>query len=136
MRDEVIQELINTGKITQEAVDEARVKTDSVLQACAFAMHTLLCNKEHAQDPDMLLQPAIKKCKWYLESDVLKDYWSAPEHSIWLRRTLVVMREQEITEPEMMRAFLQRLSEVVADVRSLISWYPKSFRLLKEAIGE
>ena len=54
MSEDVIKELIKTGKISQDIADEARVKVDKTLQACAFALHTLMCNKEHEQDMKVL----------------------------------------------------------------------------------
>lgn len=129
MSEDVIKELIKTGKISQDIADEARVKVDKTLQACAFSLHTLMCNKEHEHDMKVLLQPT-KKCVWYLE-DQIENYWSAPDHSFWLDRTLEIMKEQEITESEAMREFLERLAKVTSEVRDLIAEYPKSFELLE-----
>lgn len=130
MSEDVIKRLIATGKTTQGEVDEARVKVDKTLQACAFSLHTLMCNREHEENPEMLLQPRIKGCNWYIE-DTLECEWDAPDHSFWLGRTLEVMREQEITESEAMREFLERFAKVTSEVRDLIAEYPKAFELLE-----
>ncbi|GAF91210.1 unnamed protein product [marine sediment metagenome] len=133
MSEDTLKELIRTGKLTQEAADEARVKVDKTLQACAFALHSLMCNKEHEQSVEMMLQPTTKKCKWYIE-DTLEFGWDAPDHNFWLLKTVEIMREQEIDGSEEMRVFVKRLSNVVAEVRGLIDWYPNSLRLLEEII--
>ena len=130
MSEDVIKELIKTGKISQEIADEARVKVDKTLQACAFSLHTLMCNKEHEENPEMLLQPTVKKCMWYAEEHLATE-WDAPDHSFWLGRTLEIMREQEITESEAMREFLERFAKVTSEIRDLIAEYPKSFELLE-----
>ena len=129
MSEDTLKELIRTGKLTQDIVDEARVKVDKTLQACAFALHALMCNKVHEHNPEMLLQPGTNKCLWYAESDVLEDCWNAPDHSLWIERTLEAMKEQEITEPEVMKEFLQKFAEVS-------TWYPKSFKLLEEVVKD
>jgi len=138
MSEDIIKELIRTGQVTQEAVDQTRVKVDKTLQACAYTLHTLMCNREHENNPEKahgLIREQTEKCLWYAEES-LEATWDAPEHSLWLRRTLEVMKEQEITEPEVMKEFLRKLTEVSVAVNDLIAWYPKSFRLLEEIANE
>ena len=131
MSEDVIKELIRTGKLTQEAVDQTRAKADKTLQACAFTLHTLMCNREHESNPEMLLQPNSGKCRWYVEEQ-LDAMWSAPEHDYWLDKTVKTMKEQEISESEVMKEFLQKLTEISVAVNDLFAWYPKSFKLLEE----
>lgn len=131
MSEDVIKELIRTGKLTQEAADNARVKVDKTLRACAFTLHTLMCNKGHEENPEMLHQLGTGKCMWYVEQS-LELMWDAPAHNFWLGRTLEVMKELEITDSEAMKEFLQKFTEVTTGVSDLIAWYPKSFRLLEE----
>jgi len=131
MSEDILKELIRTGQVTQEAVDRTRMKVDKTLQACAFTLHTLMCNKEHEEDPEMLLQPGSGKCRWYVEEH-LDTTWSTPEHVRWLDKTVKVMRELEISESDDMREFLRKLTEVSAAVNDLITQYPKSFKLLEE----
>lgn len=137
MSEDTLKELIRTGKLTQEVADEARVKVDKTLQACAFALHTLMCNKEHEQDMKVLAtthyRVVAKKCLWYLE-DQTENCWDAPDHNFWLTKTVEVMREQEIDGSEETRVFLEKLSEAVVHVTELTRWYPKSLRLLEEIL--
>lgn len=139
MSEDVIKELIRTGKLSQGIADEARVKVDKTLQACAFTLHTLMCNKEHENNPEKahgLIRVQTEKCLWYAEES-LEAMWDAPDHNFWLGKTLEIMKEQEISESEVMKEFLQKLTEVSVAVNDLIAWYPKSFRLLEEiAKGE
>ena len=133
MSEDMLKELIRSGKITQEIADEARVKVDKTLQACAFALHTLMCNKEHEQSVEMMLQPTTKKCNWYIE-DTLELEWDAPDHNFWLMKTVEIMREQEIEGSEEMKEFVQEFTQVVIGVKDLIGRYPQAFRLLEEVI--
>jgi len=80
----------------------------------------------------MLFQPTTEKCMFYVESDVLDDCWDAFDHNLWLKKTIRVMKEQEIADPEVMKEFLQKLTKVSMDARQFINQYPESFRLLEE----
>jgi len=133
MSEEVIKELIKTGVISQDIADEARVKADKTLHACAFALHTLMCNKEHEQSVEMMLQPTTKKCNWYME-DTLELSWDAPDHNFWLTKTVEVMREQEIEDTEAMRVFLKHMTSAIKEIREEIKWYPNSLRFLEEVL--
>lgn len=133
MNDDTLNELIRSGHVTQEIADQARIKVDKTLQACAFALHTLMCNKEHEQDPAARPTGWVKRCNWYVE-DALELEWDAPDHNFWLTKTIEVMREQEIDGSEEMRVFVKRLSETVEEARGMLKWYPKSIRLLEEIL--
>ena len=133
MSEDVIKELIRSGKISQEIVDEVRVKVDETLQACAFMLHALMCNKEHEQHVETMLQPTTRKCLWYVE-DALVCEWDAPDHNFWLIKMVEIMREQELDGSEEAKVFVKHLAKAVDHVRGLLDWYPNSFGLLEEII--
>ena len=133
MSSEVIKELIRSGVITQETADKAMVKVDKTLQACAFTLHTLMCHKEHEESPEMLFQPTMNKCMWYVE-DSLPPVWSAPDHVFWLERTIGIMKILEINDPEEMKEFLRKLAEASVIVRELVASHLEALKLLEEVV--
>ena len=44
------------------------------------------------------------------------------------------MREQEMDGSKEMRVFLEKLTGLVEQARTVIRWYPKSLRLLEEIL--
>lgn len=131
MSNEVLDELVRTGKVSQEDVNEARARVDETLRSCAFMLHSLMCKEEHEMDPEMVLQPMMNKCKWYLEEQIDLT-WEAPDHKFWLEKAWEVMRDQELDEPGDLREFLRKFADVLKAVQEMVGQYPNSFLLLSD----
>jgi len=120
--------------VEEADVTMARLKVDMILRSCAFSIHTLLCKKEHEEDPGNILQPAMNKCLWYVEEQVLESEWDGSDHKFWLSKTLELMREQEIANTEDLKFMITQATVVIHKIKLLSNDFPKIFDFIAEVI--
>lgn len=62
-------------------------------QKLATLLHAHFCRSDH-----------IEHCTWYYEEGWKGNLWNFSEHKYWLRRAKKVLKESELTLPEVIKA--------------------------------
>ena len=120
MMDEILEKLIEMGKITEDDLRDVQMSiiTPAIRDATNL-IHTLFCIKHHAQAEDLAMYPEHTDiCTFYAE-DAFANCWSMAGHKEWLARLREIMEDYLIKTPEELISCMQKASGLMERVYSL-----------------
>jgi hypothetical protein len=85
--DQILEELLAEGRITQEDIDNAKKSLYSEDEQLAITIHSLICDNHHISLEESIA--GLMGCSFYAE-EKSNEPWSFPTHKKWLEAAKAV----------------------------------------------
>lgn len=132
--DETLKKLIEKGVLTEEQVREVMLtELNTHMTAAATTFHSLLCSNPHEHVIESLQRRNEGTCYFYVEAQ-LDNPWETPDHKLWLKETIRIMKEVGLVLPDELGNFVEEIVYAVKGTDLLVMKYPQAWDLLKRIL--
>ena len=117
---EVIEKLIEMGKITEDDLRDAEMSIITpATRDSTNLVHTLFCNKQHIHAEDLGDYPGYTDVCTYYAEEPFANCWTMVGHKEWLGRMRQTMKDYSIRTPHELISCMQKASGLMEKVYSL-----------------